>query len=263
MGNNPIWHNDVLGDTLKIEGSKEFVKQYQRYIGMLKSSVNPYIRKFINAIEKDKHIITIKENKDVIAGMTQPMSFIKQSREILNLPDRMDLPDNATDEDYEKAFKLAENELNEIKSKYPPLLREPGVGDDSVVYVPFFNNYKNRTKDEKDFYNEKNINDVKTNNNPHKLLMHELYHAYRIALGLVTSQANGENNRAIEEKLAIRFINVLYQNNQNRKFVYDNFGIKVNISNTTVEKVFKAINLKINEKNNYNTYNFNKCIISI
>ena len=233
MNNNPILYNDIKGDTIRYVGSELFVKQYKKYIGGLKGSSNSKIAKFIEIIDNDPHDFILRENKGDFSGYTVPKASedwgSKRLNEAPNYLSKLDI--NASDKEFEKAeFEDAKYRL-ETEQNRPKKHTQPG-GDSSYIFVPLFHKYYDRTEGEMNFYTETNILGNKTNNNVHKLLVHEFFHAYRMALGLMN---DSDGNRKIEEKLATQFVNILYQNNDNRIYHYSSPGVSIDVPVAKIE----------------------------
>ena len=216
MSNNPILYNDPYGDTIRYSGSSEFKIKQKVRVFFLSVFGSKETRGLIRDLKKSPHDIIVQQGskKDFLTNSAQPKSLVDYEREnffkLPPVPDYLGTPDEIKKQQKEFDQAMAEYDKNKPKGYITP-----GVGDGSYVTLPISNNPRDWTEMEKAYWDTQGKN-VKMNS--FTTIIHEFYHAWRIANGLVTT-------RNKEEVKAVQFVNKNMRNENNRRDKYDQIEV--------------------------------------
>jgi RHS repeat-associated protein len=230
MSNNPIWYNDRLGDTIRYAGSPKFNKQYKRIIGMLKASSSPEIAEFVQKLDADKHDVIITERP---WGHPEAFSVHPKATRDWDENRYQNMPDSDPESpNFEQQQAIVDAYNQETKDNTPRDYLNPKKGDDSYVFMPFYNKFSKMSEAEKKQrltpYKNSQGNIVEVN--AHTSTIHELFHAFRIAKGAMKKLQNSNKvDLNAEEIKAVQFVNSLYRSLKTRRDRHEGRGIDIPI----------------------------------
>ncbi|MFD0975275.1 SpvB/TcaC N-terminal domain-containing protein [Salinimicrobium gaetbulicola] len=202
VANNPLKYIDPDGRKLVYAEENSVLFNLGIKLRVFFQSVfgNKEVRSTIKFLKQtDKEIIISNKSGSIEGSSTKPKALTDYKDEntttLPNVPDFLNRNEDEITAYYEA--------MSNYEKNMPKNHQTKGVGDDSYLNLDF----KSNLKEDKDYKNNKNT-----------IMMHEFYHAERIAKGLVT-------DRKTEEIKASQFVNKNMRNSNNRRENYNDWSI--------------------------------------